>query len=108
MLSKRLKATRKRNNLTQEELAIKLKTTKGTISNYENRHSTPSNEMLVDLANALGVTTDYLLGKTDKPDGKHDGGISTAFHAFDELTDEEKEYLETQLEIYRKIKEGKK
>jgi transcriptional regulator with XRE-family HTH domain len=76
MLSKRLKAARKMNNLTQEELAIKVKTTKGTISNYENRHSTPSNEMLIDLANVLGVTTDYLLGNSDKPDGKGQNKIN--------------------------------
>jgi transcriptional regulator with XRE-family HTH domain len=67
MLSKRLKIARKKNNLTQEALANKIKTTKGTISNYENGHSTPSNEILNDLADVLGVTTDYLLGRTDGP-----------------------------------------
>ncbi|MET1032229.1 helix-turn-helix domain-containing protein, partial [Domibacillus tundrae] len=40
--------------------------TKGTISNYENGHSTPSNEMLKDLADILDTTTDYLLGRTNK------------------------------------------
>ncbi|BDG81312.1 MULTISPECIES: helix-turn-helix domain-containing protein [Bacillus] len=65
MLSKRLKLIRKRRGLTQTGLASKVKTTKGTISNYENGHSTPSNEMLRDLADALDTTTDYLLGRTD-------------------------------------------
>ncbi|WP_353856468.1 helix-turn-helix transcriptional regulator [Bacillus sp. Bos-x628] len=65
MLSKRLKSVRKNKGLTQEELAKRVKTTKGTISNYENGHSTPSNEMLKDLADALDTTTDYLLGRTD-------------------------------------------
>jgi HTH-type transcriptional regulator, competence development regulator len=69
MLSQRLKIARKTNKLTQEGLAMKLKTTKGTISNYENGYSSPSNEMLNDLADVLDVTTDYLLGRTDKPDG---------------------------------------
>ncbi|WP_078430448.1 helix-turn-helix domain-containing protein [Alkalihalobacterium alkalinitrilicum] len=67
MFSERLKKARKLNNLTQEGLAKKIKTTKGTISNYENGHSSPSNEMLTDLANTLGVTTDFLLGRTDVP-----------------------------------------
>ncbi|MGC1137753.1 helix-turn-helix transcriptional regulator [Bacillus sp. B38] len=65
MLSKRLKICRKQKKLTQTELAEKVKTTKGTISNYENGHSTPSNEMLRDLADALDTTTDYLLGRVD-------------------------------------------
>ncbi|GAB6469988.1 helix-turn-helix transcriptional regulator [Bacillus cereus] len=66
MLRQILKETRKMRKLTQQELANKVNTTKGTISNYENGHSTPSNEMLKDLANVLGVTTDYLLGRTDE------------------------------------------
>ncbi|MEK4029379.1 helix-turn-helix transcriptional regulator [Pseudobacillus sp. FSL P4-0506] len=65
MLSKRLKAARLKKKLTQQELANRLKTTKGTISNYENGHSTPSNEMLKELALVLEVSTDYLLGVTD-------------------------------------------
>ncbi|AIW31017.1 MULTISPECIES: helix-turn-helix domain-containing protein [Bacillus] len=65
MLSKRLKICRKQKKLTQTELAEKVKTTKGTISNYENGHSSPSNEMLRDLADALDTTTDYLLGRVD-------------------------------------------
>lgn len=67
MFNNRLKAARKAKKLTQEQLAGKLQTTKGTISNYENGHSTPSNEMLVLLSKILDVTTDYLLGVTDNP-----------------------------------------
>ncbi|AIK40416.1 helix-turn-helix domain-containing protein [Bacillus pseudomycoides] len=66
MLTERLKEARKMRKLTQQGLADKVNATKGTISNYENGHSTPSNEMLKDLANILGVTTDYLLGRDDK------------------------------------------
>ena len=66
MLDHRLKVARKNNKLTQEQLAQKVQTTKGTISNYENGHSTPSNEMLVLLARTLNTSTDYLLGNTDK------------------------------------------
>lgn len=63
--TERIKRARKTAKLTQEELAIKVNTTKGTISNYENGHSTPSNQMLVELSEILNVTTDYLLGKDD-------------------------------------------
>lgn len=63
MLPTRLKIARKNKKLTQEELANKVKTTKGTISNYENGHSSPPNEMLTLLADELDVTTDWLLGR---------------------------------------------
>ena len=66
MLSKRLISARRKSKLTQAELAKKVHTTKSTISNYENRHSNPSNEMLVLLSDALNVSTDYLLGKTEE------------------------------------------
>lgn len=65
MIAQRLRSARKAKGLTQEELASKLNTTKGTISNYENNHSSPPNEMLTLLANTLGVSTDWLLGRTD-------------------------------------------
>ena len=67
MFSKRLKYMRKLRNLSQEELGKKINSTKGTISNYENEYSTPSNEVLKDLADVLDTTTDYLLGRSDDP-----------------------------------------
>jgi transcriptional regulator with XRE-family HTH domain len=83
MLSKRVKAARLSKELTRQELANRLKTTKGTISNYENGYSTPSNETLKELALILEVSTDYLLGVTD----------STIVSSADR-TNEEKEMLE--------------
>lgn len=95
MLSQRLKNARKRLKLTQEDLASKVNTTKGTISNYENGHSTPSNEMLVLLSNRLEVTTDYLLGNSDIPE-------KTADEEFDSFAnDPELEHW------YRKLPESK-
>lgn len=70
MLRERLKAARKAKKLTQEKLAELINTTKGTISNYENGHSTPSNDMLTSLSSALNVSVDYLLGITNKPTHK--------------------------------------
>lgn len=66
MLKIRLKQKREDRKLTQEGLAKKVNVTKGTISNYENGHSTPSNEMLKDLADILNTTTDFLLGRDDE------------------------------------------
>lgn len=69
LVSERIKRSRKVAKLTQEELGRRVNTTKATISNYENSYSTPSNLMLVALADMLDVTTDYLLGRTDDTNG---------------------------------------
>lgn len=66
MLSDRLRSIRKEKKLTQEQLALLVNTKKTTISNYETGYSTPSNEMLSDLADVLGVSVDYLLGRKQK------------------------------------------
>jgi len=66
MFAQRLRSARKAKKLTQEELANLVGTTKTTISNYETGYSTPSFEILLDIANVLDVTTDYLLGRADE------------------------------------------
>lgn len=82
MLSNRIREARLNKKLTQEQLAKIVGTKKATISNYENRHSTPSNQMLSDLASALNVTSDYLLGLVDTPEG-FTIDYSKAFNPFD-------------------------
>lgn len=82
MLTQRLKAARKIAKLTQEGLAKRVNTTKATISNYENGHSTPSNDMLSALADALYVSTDYLLGRTDNPDSSNNKKDSKDYPAW--------------------------
>lgn len=65
----RLRVARKKKKLTMEQLAKLVNTTKGTISNYENGHSSPPNEMLSLLSDKLDVSADWLLGRTDNPAG---------------------------------------
>lgn len=65
--AKRMKTLRMAKGYTMEDLAKMINSTKGTISNYENEHSKPNDEMQVSIANALNTTTDYLLGRTDDP-----------------------------------------
>jgi transcriptional regulator with XRE-family HTH domain len=78
---------RKKKKLTQEELASKVNLTKAAISNYENGHSTPSNETLVALADTLDVDTDYLLGRTDTPWNEQSGSNSKKNDLSQETTD---------------------
>jgi transcriptional regulator with XRE-family HTH domain len=108
----RIKEYRKKNNLTQSQLANKVNVSAQVVSNWEREYTAPSKDDIANLSKVLGVTADFLLGSTDNPTATADQNklskhneINTAFHDFDHLTDEEKEYLETQLEIFRKIKE---
>ncbi|MBN2909126.1 helix-turn-helix transcriptional regulator [Polycladomyces sp. WAk] len=81
MIKVRLRSIRKARGLSQEELARRVNTTKGTISNYENGYSTPSNEMLLKLADELHTTTDYLLGRIDDPNVKINENTSETEYA---------------------------
>lgn len=61
----RLIKLRKELNLTQEELAQKIGYTRTAISAWEIGRNEPSNADTIKLAEYFGVSTDYLLGKSD-------------------------------------------
>ncbi|MDS1004989.1 helix-turn-helix transcriptional regulator [Clostridium sporogenes] len=69
VIGDRIKQERLARNLNQPELAKKLNVAKGTVSNWENGNRTPDSEMLSKLATFFDVTIDYLLGRTDYPQG---------------------------------------
>lgn len=100
--------------LTQEGLAAKVNTTKATISNYENGYSTPSNDMLVLLSDALSVSIDYLLGRSNTPTMSE----QEEFEAFannpelerwyKELPNSDEEDLEALKQMWEIIKQNRK
>lgn len=65
LLKDRLVKLRKELNLTQEEFAQKIGYTRTAISAWEIGRNEPSNADTIKIANFFGVSTDYLLGKTD-------------------------------------------
>lgn len=79
----RLVEWRKKKKWTQEQLATQVNITKAGISNYENGHSSPPHDTLVALADTLGITTDYLLGRTD---------LSSTEESTDNLTSDQAEF----------------
>lgn len=60
-----LKKIRQDNNLTQEELAKKIDTSRSNIANYENDKNMPSIDILEKLSEIFNCSIDYLLGKSD-------------------------------------------
>lgn len=91
VFGERLKALRKQAGYTQQQLADKIWVTKATISYYELSEHTPSPEILVKLAAAFHVSTDYLLGLEGK----------RRYIDVTDLTDEEIDLLEHTIRVLR-------
>lgn len=70
VFAERLKAARIRRGLTQEELAAAVSVSRPTIAGYEaaSKLRQPDFEVVCNIAEALMVSVDYLLGLTDEPD----------------------------------------
>ena len=64
-LSMHLKEVRKAKCLTQDELAEKADISRVMVSRYESGTVIPTVDVLVRIADALDVSTDYLLGRPE-------------------------------------------
>jgi len=62
----RLQNARNLRDMSQQELAVKTGLPASSISHFEGKARRPSFENLRRLANALNVTTDYLIGRTEE------------------------------------------
>lgn len=93
-LGQRLRHLRVTQDLTQEELAVKLKVNRSTLANWEVDRATPDAEMLGRLADAFGTSTDVLLGRTEQaPDSHPRPDIRRLARAGEKLTPEQSERL---------------
>ena len=62
-----LQRFRKRESLTQQKMAARIGITQAAYSQYEAGTATPPVKVLIKMAEAFNVTTDYLLGLSDAP-----------------------------------------
>jgi transcriptional regulator with XRE-family HTH domain len=67
LIGKRLREVRKKRGLTLQEIADKLGVARSTYAGYESDYRQPPLEILVQIADILKTSTDYLLGLTDNP-----------------------------------------
>ena len=63
VFAEQLKTLRKKNSLTQKELAEKVGVKQNSYANWENGNREPNIEMLVRIADYFDVSLDYLLGE---------------------------------------------
>ena len=64
-LEQHIIALRKEKKYSQNELGEKAKTSGDLIGRYERDEVKPSIEVIINIADALNVSIDYLVGKTD-------------------------------------------
>ncbi|MDR2559454.1 MAG: helix-turn-helix domain-containing protein [Oscillospiraceae bacterium] len=66
MVAERIKELRWERNLTQTELAKKLGLTRAGVNSWESSTSLPSIRCLVEMAKFFHVSTDYMLGLSER------------------------------------------
>lgn len=66
--SERIKELRRKNGMTQAALGEIIRVGPDSISVYEKGKNYPEVRKLIVLADFFGVSTDYLLGRTDNPE----------------------------------------
>lgn len=113
MFPERLTHMRKKRKLTHQNMADSLGITRQGYGYYENGKREPDLNTLQKLADMLGTTTDYLLGRTDEPASRSASSENnepkdnfTYFRGVkEEVTEEEADRLKEELEMYRALKE---
>jgi transcriptional regulator with XRE-family HTH domain len=80
MFAERLFSIRTQKGLTLENIADGIKSSKSTLSQYENGKRKPSHEMIIKVAEFLDVSADYLIGLTDEPNGSLTPKAPTEYH----------------------------
>lgn len=64
--NERIRGLREDNDLTQEEMGKIVKATQKQISNWETGRNEPPYDILIKYTNYFKVSTDYILGLTNK------------------------------------------
>ena len=88
----RLRSARKAAGMTMKELGQKVGCAEATISHYELGRNEPPQEVLIKMAEVLGVSVSWLMGVDEKPIEFSD--FTFAMHGAErDLTEHDKEIL---------------
>lgn len=94
----RIRELRKKQNMTLEELAQKIGSSKGYIWELENKpDAKPSAEKLQDVAKALKSTIDFLMAVGDV--SEEEANDQVFFRQYKDLGEKKKRKLQTMLEL---------
>jgi len=92
MFPERLRTAREKRDLSQGELATRARLQPSAISHFETGARKPSFDNLRRLADALNVTTDYLLGRVTEFEAL--AGADRMYRDIDRLTTGDREFTE--------------
>jgi len=114
LFGKRLAELRTQRGLSQYELAQALGFSRGQIANYEQGKREPDFATLITLANFFQVSLDYLLGRTENPEGSfhsvQEPGEASGEEVLrgirEDINEYEIEYLKESLKALRKFNES--
>lgn len=84
-IASRIKQLRTQKNYTQKDLASLLSVKPTTVSGWELGRNEPSIDMINKLSSIFSVTTDYLIGRSEKADDQVDLDLERALdnaHSF--------------------------
>jgi len=107
---KRLKAEREKNKLSKVDLSRKIGIHYSQIGRYERDQASPSADVLKNLANELGTTTDFLMNgtKSDMAEEKiKDKKLIHQFNRISELAKEEQKIVTALIDAFLFQKEMK-
>jgi transcriptional regulator with XRE-family HTH domain len=99
--SERLRNARELRKLSQSELAAKSGLQPSAVSHFESGRRSPSFQNLKAVADALQVTTDYLIGRSDEPNVSHVASIKLFRHA-EKMSGEDLDTLTSIAEVLAK------
>ena len=96
----RLAAARKASGLSQSQLAKKLRVSRAMVGYYERRTKNPESDLVVKAAVALGVSTDELLGVSQRGKAKagRKGKLDRCVEQVKKLPKRERDYVQKFLE----------
>ena len=100
----RLRKSRQIRGFKQADLARNAGVPPSAISHFEAGERKPSFETLRRLAEALGVTIDFLLGRIDETEGLVDA--DPLYRGFQEMNDEDRKLTQDFMEMLRKRHSG--
>lgn len=87
IIGKRIRTKRKKENISQKDLAEKVSVSPAAINQFEKGDKKPSSAILRAIAVALGTSSDYLLGESEDADDLFiSEEVAAAFRDFKDLS----------------------
>ncbi len=104
IIGKRIRSTRERKAIIQKALAKMVGVSPSAINQFEKGEKKPSSELLANIAHALGVSTDYLLGASKKEDIFLTEDIAAAFRDFKGLSNKDREIILENIKVLKSLR----